>query len=310
VDTGNFKAMHNKEIQERPLVSVLMTAYNREKYIAEAIESVIASTYQNWELIIVDDCSKDQTVEIAKSYEAKDNRIKVYINEKNLGDYPNRNRASEYSSGKYIKYLDSDDVIYAFSLQIMVDAMEANPEVAIGLSYNSYNNESKLPLKLSSEEAIKTHFFEKGLLYIGPSGCIYKREIFNQTGGFGKYGVASDYEFNLRLACSYPIVLFQRDLIWWRIHSEQEFRIKENDYLRENYKIMGEFINAERLPLNNSMKKVILINYKKNNVRKAFLYLMRLNFTKSLNVIQITKPGFTGFIFALLPLKIRTLILS
>ena len=59
-----------------PLVSVLMTAYNREKYIAEAIESVLASTYKNFELIIVDDCSKDKTVEIARRYAKKDQRIK------------------------------------------------------------------------------------------------------------------------------------------------------------------------------------------------------------------------------------------
>src|ERR1700748_2916719 len=95
-----------------PLVSVLMTAYNREKYIEEAIESVLASSYTNLELIIVDDCSKDNTVEIARSYEARDPRVKVFINEKNLGDYPNRNRAASLAKGEYIKYVDSDDVMF------------------------------------------------------------------------------------------------------------------------------------------------------------------------------------------------------
>jgi glycosyltransferase involved in cell wall biosynthesis len=73
-----------------PLVSVLMTAYNREKYIADAISSVLNSTYKNFELIIVDDGSKDATVQIAKQFEAKDERVTVYQNEKNLGDYNNR----------------------------------------------------------------------------------------------------------------------------------------------------------------------------------------------------------------------------
>ena len=76
-----------------PLVSVLMTAYNREKYIAEAIESVLASTFQDFELIIVDDCSRDHTVEIVRRY-TSDPRLQVHVNEKNLGDYPNRNRAA------------------------------------------------------------------------------------------------------------------------------------------------------------------------------------------------------------------------
>ena len=74
---------------EAPLVSVLMTAYNRQQFIAEAIESVLASTYINFELIIVDDCSKDDTVLIAKTYEKLDARIQVHINEQNLGDYGN-----------------------------------------------------------------------------------------------------------------------------------------------------------------------------------------------------------------------------
>jgi glycosyltransferase involved in cell wall biosynthesis len=91
---------------EIPLVSVLMTSYNRQDYIAEAIESVLNSKYQNFELIIVDDGSKDQTVKIAQEFAEKDKRIRLYINEKNLGDYGNRNKAASYATGKYIKYLD------------------------------------------------------------------------------------------------------------------------------------------------------------------------------------------------------------
>src|SRR5258705_9727856 len=95
----------------QPFVSVLMTAYNREKYIGEAIKSVLASGYTNFELIIVDDCSGDNTVTIAKTFEQRDARIKVYVNEKNLGDYPNRNKAAGYENGEFIMYLDSDDPI-------------------------------------------------------------------------------------------------------------------------------------------------------------------------------------------------------
>src|SRR5690349_18425307 len=113
---------------ESPLVSVLMTSYNREKYIAEAIESVLASSYKNFELIIVDDCSRDKTVAIAKEYAAKDGRVKVFVNEKNLGDYPNRNQAASYAKGKYIKFLDADDLIYHYGLDVMVNYMERFPQ--------------------------------------------------------------------------------------------------------------------------------------------------------------------------------------
>jgi glycosyltransferase involved in cell wall biosynthesis len=85
---------------EFPLVSVLMTAYNRENYIVEAIESVLSSTYTNFELIVVDDGSTDNTVNIARGYAHKDDRIKVYVNTKNLGDYANRNNAAKKAKGE------------------------------------------------------------------------------------------------------------------------------------------------------------------------------------------------------------------
>ena len=88
-----------------------MTAYNREQYIAEAIESVLASTFQDFELIIVDDCSTDATVTIARKYEQQNIRIKVYVNEVNLGQFKNRNKAVSFANGTYIKFFDSDDIM-------------------------------------------------------------------------------------------------------------------------------------------------------------------------------------------------------
>ncbi len=113
-----------KETQNAPPVGILMTAYNRERYISEAIESVLQCTYENWELIIVDDCSSDNTVPIAQSFSEKDQRIKLFINEKNLGDYPNRNRASDYANGKYLVNADSDDSMFRDSIIKWIQAME------------------------------------------------------------------------------------------------------------------------------------------------------------------------------------------
>ncbi|MFN9110899.1 MAG: glycosyltransferase family 2 protein, partial [Bacteroidota bacterium] len=105
-----------------------MTAYNRQDFIAEAIESVLAQTYQNWELIVVDDCSKDNTVAIVESYAQNDNRIRVYINEKNLGDYPNRNRAASYASGELLMYVDSDDTIKSDALEYIFKYFQSFPK--------------------------------------------------------------------------------------------------------------------------------------------------------------------------------------
>src|SRR5688572_8660952 len=141
----------------QPLVSVLMTAYNRENYITEAIESVLSSYYSNFELIISDDCSTDRTVEIAKRYAAKNSKIKVYQNEKNVGDYNNRNKAASYAEGKYLKYLDSDDIMYPHCLSVMITSMEQFPAAGFGLSSPS-DPQNPFPICITPRQIYLEHF--------------------------------------------------------------------------------------------------------------------------------------------------------
>jgi glycosyltransferase involved in cell wall biosynthesis len=108
------------------LVSIIMPNYNCAKYIDETIQSVIAQTYTNWELLIVDDCSKDNSVEIIKSYQAKDDRIKLFINEKNSGAATSRNWALREAKGKWIAFLDSDDLWLPEKLEKQIAFMENN----------------------------------------------------------------------------------------------------------------------------------------------------------------------------------------
>ncbi len=101
-----------------------MTAYNRQKYIAEAIESVLSSSFTNFELLIFDDGSTDNTIQITESYVKRDKRIQLFQNPVNLGDYPNRNAAAAKAKGKYIKYLDSDDYFLEGGLEYCVKIFE------------------------------------------------------------------------------------------------------------------------------------------------------------------------------------------
>src|SRR3989339_2231957 len=94
----------------KPKISINMVTYNRAHYIAEAIVSVLAQSFHQWEMIIIDDGSIDNTERIVKDFMDKDDRIKYFKNEKNLGVVKSRNLALEKSVGKYIAVLDSDDV--------------------------------------------------------------------------------------------------------------------------------------------------------------------------------------------------------
>ena len=252
----------------QPLVSVLMTAYNREKYIGEAIESVMASTYQHWELIIVDDSSTDRTVEIARSYEAKDSRIKVYVNENNLGDYPNRNRAASYASGKYLKYVDADDMIYPYGLEQLVFYMEQFPEAGYGLCSLAQDKAHKYPFQLTPEEAYRRHYFETPIFHKAPLSAIIKRDVFDATGGFSGKRMLGDFEIWHKLSKKYNVVLMPHGIVWYREHEEQEMKDHRTDPF-EPFKyilLQEEMIAGPDCPLDSSEKEKVL---KKILVRKS-----------------------------------------
>lgn len=103
------------------LVSIILPSYNLEKYIAETIESVLSQTYTNWELLITDDCSTDETVNIVKSYCEKDHRIKLFCQERNCGAGAARNNSIMEARGRYIAFLDGDDWWYPEKLQMQID---------------------------------------------------------------------------------------------------------------------------------------------------------------------------------------------
>ena len=117
------------------LVSVIMPAYNNESHIAAAIESVLSQTHTRWELLIVDDASTDQTLELAESFQAKDSRIKVFVMGENQGASFCRNYATKKSSGDFIAHLDADDLWMPTKLERQLAFMQQHD---LGVSYTSY----------------------------------------------------------------------------------------------------------------------------------------------------------------------------
>ena len=275
--------------RSEPLVSVLMTSYNRQKYIGEAIESVLASTYTNFELIIVDDCSKDSTVEIAKRYVEIDKRVKIYLNENNLGDYNNRNKASTYAKGKYIKYLDSDDMIYPHGLEVFVRCMESDPTIALGICSCSIQYDNAYPIKVESKDAVRTYFYKNQFLNMSPSGCIIRKNIFDEVGGFSGKRMIGDLELWLKISFEYPVLIVPPSLIYWRQHEEQEFVIgqKEHLYLELFQGMLIEVINSPKCNLN-CYEKIEIVNFYKMQSARAILSLFIKNrkFNRSLEIYK------------------------
>ncbi len=122
------------------LVSIIMPSYNSAEFIGETIESVINQTYSNWEIVIVDDCSVDNTEEVIKKYQEKDNRIKFFKLKENSGVVVARQYAIDCANGEYLAFLDSDDLWLPDKLTIQIKFMEKNNYACTCTAYEKWKN--------------------------------------------------------------------------------------------------------------------------------------------------------------------------
>ncbi|WP_197452903.1 glycosyltransferase family 2 protein [Rosistilla oblonga] len=255
-----------------------MTTYNREKYVSFAIESVLGSTCNDFELLIVDDCSTDGTVEIARRYEQKDSRIRVVVNEKNLGDYPNRNRAASLARGYYLKYVDADDYIYPTGLQTLIDMMSRYPEAGYGLCSLLQLRNAPFPLCLSPTEAYRQHFFCSPIFHKAPLSSIIKKSAWDAVGGFSKEKMVSDADMWHRLSMQFDVVLMPLGIVWYRQHDDQEV----SDLLRApvHYAmrydaVVQRALSSENAPLTVEEKQDICNRFRRMSVRQMIKNLVR-----------------------------------
>ena len=149
------------------LVSIIMPSYNTAKFIEESIESVLKQTYQNWELIIVDDCSNDNTGEVVSMF--NDSRIKYLVNERNSGAAVSRNKAMKEAKGRWIAFLDSDDLWLPEKLEKQLSYMIKNNLFFTYTKYIEINEFGQENGSLLSGPRRITKF---GMLNYGYPGCL------------------------------------------------------------------------------------------------------------------------------------------
>jgi glycosyltransferase involved in cell wall biosynthesis len=269
-----------------PLVSVLITAYNRQQYIRQAISSVLASTYQHIEVIVCDDASTDDTLAIARQIAQMDARVTVLANQQNLGDYANRNKAAAAATGKYLKYLDSDDYIYPHSIAILVAYMEQHPDAGYAFCDNAVqDNEQPFPVQYGPAEAFKKHFLQDGLFYAGPGGTIIRRSVFVQVQGFSGKRFFGDTELLMKIALLHPVLKVQPALIWWRIHQEQEAaqERKQPVIIAERYRLMSSFLQQSPLsPAEKKKAQLVLDKLMARNIWRYGIAAMHIGNTRAM----------------------------
>ncbi|MBL4707510.1 MAG: glycosyltransferase [Flavobacteriales bacterium] len=231
---------------EAPLVSVIMPAYNAEKYISESILSIINQTYRNWELIIINDGSTDQTSQIIKEFLKKDKRLRLSDNETNKGLVFTRNKGLECARGKYIANLDSDDIASSDRLEKQVTFLERNLEyVLLGSACIHINEKGK---KIASVKRNIPNEHLKALLlfsnYFINSSVMMRADQAKTLRYMEGFAPAEDYQFFSQLCQLGHIGNLNDKLVEYRIHDQNISSIKRLEQLSAIKKIQERALQA------------------------------------------------------------------
>ena len=190
-------------MKKEPLVSIIIPTYNRAHLIGETLDSVLAQTYQNWECIIVDDGSSDNTDEVVGEYVKKDARFKYYHrpDEHLPGGNGARNYGFKLSKGEYVNWFDSDDLMVAEKLELKVKAMLENDVdfvVCCGLITDKYNKEIGKIDNIYTENPLLHHVI--GDVTFQTNGPLFKKKFIESTGLFNeKLKRKQDWEYFSRI---------------------------------------------------------------------------------------------------------------
>jgi hypothetical protein len=145
----------------------------------------------------------------------------VFANERNLGDYPNRNRASRLVETEFFKFHDSDDVMYPHCLETMIRPLAAAAQAGFAASGHGAWTGGPSPMLLTPELCYEREFLGTGLFMLGPAGLLFRTAAFRQVGGFPEAGAHSDLCFWLKACRTLSVLLVPSDLYWYRVHEGQ-----------------------------------------------------------------------------------------
>lgn len=201
-------------------ISVVMSVYNGERYLVEAIDSILNQTYSDFEFIIINDCSTDKTAEILQSY--NDARIKIINNDENLRLPASLNKGLRLAKGKYIARMDADDIALPDRFEKQISYLEKNQEVAvIGGSLIVFNEQEG---EIYTQKADCNELLDK--YYLIPSPILHPTAMLRKSmtvdeGYFynEKYTSAQDYDLWLRIAKKHKINNIADIVLKYRVHS-------------------------------------------------------------------------------------------
>jgi glycosyltransferase involved in cell wall biosynthesis len=206
----------------KPLVSVLMIAYNAENFISEAIESILNQTFSDFEFIILDDHSTDNSYEVINEYAKKDNRILVLHNEKNLGIAESRTKCIKYAKGKYIAIADADDISFPTRFEKQLEYLEKHKDCGVvGSFIELFNSETGKIIGFRKYHEDDVRLRKRIFIYspIAQPASMIRKEVFDDIGFYNpEYPPVEDLDIWFRLGTKYKFANIPEVLIKYRVH--------------------------------------------------------------------------------------------
>lgn len=224
-------------MNNNPKITVLISVHNGEKYLKEAVDSILNQDYKDFEFLIIDDASTDNTSKILNNY--SDPRIKIIKNITNLGLTKSLNIGIREARGEYIARMDADDISLSERLQIQIDFMDANKDIILTGSWAQLidqNGKNLSIAKVTDDINIIKYSFILGKPPFIHSSWMFRKEIIKDLGGYNEsYKNAQDFELLSRLILNNKITNIQKELVKLRIHPESiTANIQNKDYSNMN----------------------------------------------------------------------------
>lgn len=267
-------------------VSVIIPCFNRGGYLGKAIDSILRQSYQDFEIVIVDNGSSDNSIQVAEEYCKKDKRIKLIKNKINIISV-SLNKGLRAAKGKYYAQLDSDDEYAPDCLKNMVEFLESHPKCCVAVSYYQLMDVNSILIpELGTIDHLE--YDRNNIMRVGGAGAlrVYHREIIlNEFGGFDEKDFGSfgeDYDLNLRISEKYDIGRVHAVCYYYRRHADN------TDVIRDPYMKLHNKALARIRALNRRIK----LNQKLEKERQAAIKKMdkvTVKAKKSVNTKKSTK---------------------
>jgi glycosyltransferase involved in cell wall biosynthesis len=237
VNTEPLQINHEKNQKDYPLVSVIINCYNGERYLKEAIESVMKQTYENWEIIYWDNRSTDSSLKIANSINC--NKLKCYLAPEHTNLNSARNLAIKECSGKFIAFLDADDIWQSNKLELQIPLFE-DPDVAFVFSnFYIFYEYFHLPKRhLAYRRELPTGYILEDLfewLTVGLLTLIVRKNFIKDLDSpfDPRYDVIGDIVLTRQLSCKYKAASSNLPLAYWRRHKSSMLHTEKLKYYEE-----------------------------------------------------------------------------